>query len=418
MHAVNTIRELLRRLAPATRTLGLRLRALAVQGRKAGRWALSRAAQGWQQLRGRAQQTVQPRLLDTGRWLRRQYRTLTEKCRDLLVRGLHRARKGAQQLQQRWQGLWTALRLWGRSRWQALRRWLSVYGPLLQQRSEQYAALIRLDKPIGWLLLLWPCLWALWIAAEGLPDLQVLAVFLCGVFLMRSAGVALNDIADRHFDSQVQRTRNRPLATGAITPLEALVVAMVLLFCAFLLAALFLNTLTLLLAMIALLLAATYPFMKRFTWLPQLYLGLAFAWGIPMAFAAQTGQVPVVAWALLVASILWTASYDTIYALMDREDDQRIGVKSTAILLADADLVFITAMLLLFNAALLAIAYTLQLGSWFYLAWLCALGNNVYQLWLIRKREPAHCMRAFSSNNYCGMIIFIGIALHYGIPPG
>lgn len=284
--------------------------------------------------------------------------------------------------------------------------------PWICDRARQYALLMRWHKPIGTLLLMWPTLWALWIAAGGVPEPRVLVVFLCGVFLMRSGGVVLNDIADREFDGHVSRTENRPLATGRVTPLEALGLACVLLLLAFLLV-LTMNDLTVKLALVALVLAATYPFMKRHTWLPQFYLGLTFGWAIPMAFAAQTGTVPLIAWTLLIANILWTVAYDTIYAIMDRNDDLHIGVKSTAILFAEADTRFIGVMLLMLTLAFLVIAKTLQLGPWFYLALACAGGVNLYQLHLIRDREFANCMRAFLGNNSYGALIFAGLALHY-----
>jgi len=286
------------------------------------------------------------------------------------------------------------------------------YKPIVKERIRYYALLIRLDKPIGTFLLLWPTLWALWIAAEGPPDLDVFLVFVCGVFLMRSAGVVFNDIADRHFDGHVQRTRNRPIVAGYVSTREALCLATGLVLLAFLLV-LTTNTLTIKLSFIALILAATYPYMKRHTYLPQFVLGLAFGWSIPMAFAAQTNAIPQIAWVILVANVLWSVVYDTIYAIIDKEDDLRIGVKSTAILFAESDRTIIAIIQLLVLIAFLLIANQLKFNSWFYAALVISAGISGYQLYLIWDRKPEKCMRAFLSNNLYGAVIFAGILLNY-----
>lgn len=226
--------------------------------------------------------------------------------------------------------------------------------PFIKERSHQYVLLIRLNRPIGIFLLLWPTLWGLWIAAEGFPSTDVFVVFVLGVILMRSAGCVLNDIADRGFDPLVTRTRTRPLAAGKVSSIEALIVACSLFFIAFLLV-LTMNELTIQLALIAVMLAGVYPFMKRHTYLPQFFLGLTFGWSIPMAFAAQTNAVPQIAWLLLVANILWSVVYDTMYAMVDREDDLKVGVKSTAILFDDADRVIIAIIQALVLITLIAV---------------------------------------------------------------
>lgn len=276
----------------------------------------------------------------------------------------------------------------------------------------QYARLLRLDRPIGTLLLLWPALWALWIASEGRPDPHVFAVFVAGVVLMRSAGCALNDYADRDIDPQVRRTRDRPLAAGRVSPAEALLLAAGLGLIALGLA-ITLNRLTLLLACAGALLAITYPFTKRVTSLPQFYLGAAFGWSVPMAFAAERNEVPPLAWLLFCSVVLWAAAYDTMYAMVDREDDRRIGVRSTAILFGDADrwlIALIQAMMLL---ALYLVGRIAELGSWYHAGLVAAAGYMVYQQVLIFGREPERCFRAFLSNNGLGAMVFAGILLDY-----
>jgi 4-hydroxybenzoate polyprenyltransferase len=284
----------------------------------------------------------------------------------------------------------------------------------IKDRLREYVLLTRLNRPIGIYLVLWPALWALWIAAEGWPDSLVLLVFVLGTVLMRSAGCAINDYADRHIDGHVSRTRERPLARGAIQPGEAVAVFVLLSLIAFALV-LLLNTLTILLSVVGVLLAASYPFMKRYTHLPQAYLGVAFGWAIPMAFAAQTGQVPLVAWVFFLANVCWALAYDTIYALCDREDDRKIGVKSTAILLGRYDRLGIGLM----HAATLALlwlgGYLLELGWPYQWGLLVAAGFAIYQQGTIRERDPRLALSAFLNNNYFGMAVFIGIVLHYWV---
>ncbi len=288
----------------------------------------------------------------------------------------------------------------------------SMYWPIIKNRLQQYGNLIRLDRPIGILLLLWPTLWGLWIAAEGFPRADVLVVFCSGVFLMRSAGCVLNDIADRQFDPLVKRTQSRPLVTGQVSPIEALILACSLILLAFLLV-LTMNKLTIQLAFVAVLIAGIYPFMKRYTYLPQFFLGLAFGWSIPMAFAAQTNSVPQIAWVLLIANVLWSVVYDTMYAMVDREDDLKIGVKSTAILFDDADRVIIAIIQSLVLITLIIIGIQLKLGGLYFSCLGIASVFFLYQLFLVWDRKPADCMRAFLNNNWFGMTVFTGLFLNY-----
>lgn len=283
----------------------------------------------------------------------------------------------------------------------------------MMEKLRHYAKLVRLDRPIGIYLLLWPTLWALWIAAQGIPDITILFVFVAGVVLMRSAGCAINDYADRDFDPHVARTKSRPLATGDISPKEALGVFAVLALAAFLLA-LQLNGLTIALSVVAVLLATTYPFMKRFHHLPQVHLGAAFSWAIPMAFTAVRGEMPPLsAWLLFSAALLWTTAYDTMYAMCDRDDDLKIGVKSTAILFGQHDRLII-AVLQALTLLLLGIVGLLNgLGGWYWLGLLAAAGFSAYQQWLIRHREPLPSLRAFLNNHWLGMVVFVGLALDY-----
>jgi 4-hydroxybenzoate polyprenyltransferase len=287
-----------------------------------------------------------------------------------------------------------------------------AHWPSVRKKLGQYALLIRLDRPVGIFLLLWPTLWGLWIAAKGFPDTHVLIVFVLGVILMRSAGCVLNDIADRRFDPHVSRTSNRPLASGNVSSLEALIVAASLIFIAFLLV-LTMNWLTIQLAFVAIILAGIYPFMKRYTYLPQFFLGLTFGWAIPMAFAAQTGSVPQIAWLLLIANILWSVVYDTMYAMVDREDDLKIGVKSTAILFDDADRVIIGMIQVLVLITLVVIGKQAQLGASYFTGLAVASCFFIYQLRLIWDRKPEHCMTAFLNNNWFGLTVFIGLFLDY-----
>ncbi len=283
---------------------------------------------------------------------------------------------------------------------------------MLRQRGRQYALLMRLDRPIGILLLLWPTLWALWIAGEGRPDGGVCAVFVLGVILMRSAGCVINDWADRDIDPHVERTRDRPLASGQVSSREALILFATLCLLAFGLV-LFMNGLTVLLSLVAVVLAASYPFAKRYTYLPQAHLGMAFGWAVPMAFAAQTGSVPVVAWLLWITVVVWAVAYDTLYAMMDREDDIRIGVKSTAILFGDADRIIIGLLQLTVLLALLLVGQRAALGSWYITSLVLGAGLFAYQQYLIRERAGAACFRAFFNNNYFGAVVFFGLLLHY-----
>jgi len=284
--------------------------------------------------------------------------------------------------------------------------------PEVKTRLLIYIQLTRLDRPIGALLLLWPTLWALWIAAEGLPSLHLFMVFSLGVFLTRSAGCVINDMADRNLDSQVRRTRLRPLATGRIAPREALLLACGLLLFALLLV-LTTNRFTVLLSFIAIPLAVIYPFMKRYTYVPQFFLGLAFSWGIPMAFAATTGAIPNIAWLIFIANILWVVIYDTIYAMVDREDDLKIGIKSTAILFDDADRPIIGILQLMFLTVLIIIGIQIKAEIIYYCSLVMGAGLMLYHQYLIKDRMPDKCFRAFLHNNWLGMSIFGGILLNY-----
>jgi 4-hydroxybenzoate polyprenyltransferase len=284
--------------------------------------------------------------------------------------------------------------------------------PGWRQRLRNYALLMRLDRPVGILLLLWPTLWALWMAAEGRPDPGLLTVFVLGTILMRSAGCVINDVLDRRYDGHVRRTRNRPLVRGSVSAREALMLFAMLVLAAAVLV-LYTNPLTALLAFIALPLAATYPLAKRYTYLPQFHLGLAFGWGIPMAYAAQLGMLPPTAWLLLIANVLWSVAYDTMYAMVDREDDIRIGVKSTAILFDDADRVIIGAIQAMLLLVLAIVGARNDLGGWYYSGLLAAAGFSIFQQWLIRDRRPEGCFRAFRNNNWLGMVVFAGIVLDY-----
>jgi 4-hydroxybenzoate polyprenyltransferase len=276
----------------------------------------------------------------------------------------------------------------------------------------EYARLMRLDRPIGIWLLLWPTLWALWISSRGRPDPRVFLVFVAGTVLMRSAGCAINDYADRSFDPHVARTKGRPLAAGRISPLEALILFALLSVTALMLA-LQLNKSTLLLAVAGGFLAVSYPFVKRFLPVPQMYLGVTFGWGIPMAFMAQYEQLPRVAWLLLLANVLWVTVYDTIYAMVDRDDDLKIGVRSTAILFGDSDRHIIAVLQIMTLVTLYLVGSAIHMGHWYHAGLWAGAVFFVYQLWLIRGREREACFRAFLNNNYFGMAVFIGMALEY-----
>jgi 4-hydroxybenzoate polyprenyltransferase len=284
----------------------------------------------------------------------------------------------------------------------------------LYQKIDPYLRLMRIDRPIGILLLLWPTLSALWIAAEGKPDLTVFVVFVLGVIIMRSAGCVINDYADRKVDGLVERTANRPLITGELQARDALKLFAGLGFVAFLLV-LLLNNLTIAMSVVGLFLAATYPFMKRYTYLPQVYLGAAFGWAIPMAFAAQTNTVPTVAWLLFIANILWTTAYDTYYAMADRKDDLHAGVKSTAILFGDDDKVIIAILQLSFLVVMVLVGSQLALSSSYYIGIAVALVLFIYQQKLTKNKQAAQCMHAFLNNNWVGAALFSGIVVHYAM---
>ena len=275
---------------------------------------------------------------------------------------------------------------------------------------DPYLKLIRFDRPIGTLLLLWPTLWALWLAADGIPPIKYLVIFALGVFLMRSAGCAINDIADRKFDAKVKRTRNRPLAQQQLPVVNALIMFVVLLLCAVLLLT-FLNVLAMQIAMVAAFFAITYPFMKRYTYLPQVYLGIAFALSIPMAYAQIQGKIPAEAWLLFIANIFWTTAYDTMYAMVDRECDEKIGVKSTAILFGDLDILITHIIQGFMMLVLLLLGRKLELNMYYYFGLLASVILFVYQNKLLRSRNTDNYFKAFLNNNWVGMIIFIGIAV-------
>ncbi|HLG52606.1 MAG TPA: 4-hydroxybenzoate octaprenyltransferase [Steroidobacteraceae bacterium] len=276
----------------------------------------------------------------------------------------------------------------------------------------EYARLMRLHQPIGIWLLMWPALWALWIAGRGRPDHKLLLIFVAGVLVMRSAGCVINDYADRDYDPRVPRTRDRPLAAQRIAPGEALLLFVVLgLVAAWL--AMQLEPLARLYAAAGGLLAVTYPWIKRIVHLPQFYLGVAFGWSIPMAFAAATGEVPRIAWLLLAAVVVWAAVYDTMYAMVDRKDDRRIGIKSTAILFGDADRLIIGVMQAMVLFALWLAADEAALGNWYRAGLAAGASFFAYQQWLIRDRESEACFRAFNNNHYFGLVVFVGLALDY-----
>ena len=284
----------------------------------------------------------------------------------------------------------------------------------LNPRAWDFIQLTRMDKPIGIYLLLWPTLWALWVAAKGVPSLGNLVIFVLGVILTRAGGCVINDFADRKVDGHVKRTEQRPMASGKISSKEALVFFALLMGISFLLV-LCTNAQTVWLSFGALALAATYPFMKRYTYYPQVVLGAAFSWGIPMAFTAETGSLPAAAWLLYIANLLWTVGYDTYYAMTDREDDLKIGVKSTAILFGDADRVIILSLQGLALGCLLLAGSHFELGGWFHLGLLAAAGCFVWEFWYTRDRDPQRCFKAFLHNHWAGLAIFVGIVLDYAV---
>src|SRR5580658_5108909 len=303
-----------------------------------------------------------------------------------------------------------------RWRWMSYRvrfhPWTTHELPRILDGLLDYARLMRLDRPIGIWLLLWPTLWALWIAGRGRPNPRIFTIFVCGTVLMRSAGCAVNDYADRSFDPHVARTAARPLAQGRITTTEALILFAVLALASLALV-LQLSKFTLLLAVLGAFLAVTYPFVKRFLSVPPLYLEETIGWGIPMAFAAQLEAVPRVAWLLLLGNMLWVTAYDTIYAMVDRDEDIAIGVRSTAILFGDSDRHIIAVLQIMALGSLYLAGRLARLGNWYNAGLAVAAMFCIYQLWLIRARDREACFRAFLNNNYVGMSVFIGILLNY-----
>ncbi len=283
-----------------------------------------------------------------------------------------------------------------------------------QERLRNYYYLVRLHRPIGIFLLMWPALWALWLAGQGNPPWPVVLVFVLGVVLMRSAGCAINDFADRNFDAHVTRTNQRPLATGTVSAGEAIAVFVVLSLVAFALV-LLLNWQTVALSTVAVVLTLIYPFMKRYTHVPQLFLGAAFGWAIPMAFTAVTGTIPGYAWVLFAATLIWALIYDTQYAMVDREDDLKIGIKSTAILFGERDRLAIGLLQVLMLGLLLWVGLVTGRGVWFLGGLGVAAALGVYQQWLIRDREPRASFQAFLNNNYFGMAVFAGLVLDYAV---
>ncbi len=285
-------------------------------------------------------------------------------------------------------------------------------GSMALTKWHAYSRLMRIDRPIGSLLLLWPTYWALWIAAQSIPSLHILIVFTAGVFLMRAAGCVINDFADRHFDGHVERTKHRPLPSGDVTEKEAKILFAALVGLSFLLV-LTLNAMTIWLSIAGLALAWIYPFVKRVSNLPQVVLGAAFGWSIPMGFSAVSESLPFVCWLLFLVNILWSVIYDTQYAMVDRDDDLKIGVKSTAILFGQYDKLIIGVLQVVMVGLLVAIGLLAQLGITYYVCLLLAALLFVYQQKLMVNRERAPCFKAFMNNNYVGFILFIGIFLSY-----
>ena len=290
--------------------------------------------------------------------------------------------------------------------------WTTNELPRIVGTLQEYIDLTRLNRPVGIWLLLWPTLWAVWIAGRGRPDPHLFVIFVVGTVLMRSAGCAVNDYADRSFDPHVKRTKQRPLAAGRISTVEALILFAVLSLTALVLA-LQLNKYTLLYAVFGAFLAVSYPFVKRFLSVPQLYLGVTFGWGIPMAFAAQLERVPRVAWLMVIANMLWVTVYDTIYAMVDRDDDIKVGVRSTAILFGDSDRHVIAALQGMTLLSLYLAGRMLRMGDWYYAGLIAGALFFVHHLWLIRSRDREACFKAFLNNHYFGMSVFIGILLNY-----
>ena len=281
-----------------------------------------------------------------------------------------------------------------------------------KQKIKDYIALTRLNRPIGFYLVLWPALWSLWLAAEGTPSNKNLIIFIVGALLMRSAGCVINDFADRNFDGHVERTKHRPMATGKVGKKEALILFAALCAVAFVLV-LFTNVFTILLSFVAVALAACYPFMKRHTHLPQVVLGAAFGWAIPMAFTAEINTLPATAWLVFTTALIWTVAYDTMYAMADREDDIKIGVKSTAILFGENDRLIVGILQVLTILGFFAVGARFELSTAFHCSVIMAALIFVYQQYLIKDRDPKKCFTAFLNNNWVGIVIFIGVALDY-----
>ncbi|MCK5324926.1 MAG: 4-hydroxybenzoate octaprenyltransferase [Woeseiaceae bacterium] len=290
------------------------------------------------------------------------------------------------------------------------------FAPELVTQLRNYGKLMRIDKPIGTWLLLWPTLWALWLAGKGHPDPGLFVIFVLGVFIMRSAGCVLNDYVDRNIDPYVERTRTRPIASGVVLPMEALTLFAALGFIAIGLATM-LNRPAQLLAVVAAGLTISYPFIKRFMSIPQFILGAAFGWAVPMAFAAQTGETPQLAWLVFGTALVWAVIYDTFYAMVDREDDRKVGVKSTALLFGDMDLFVIAGLQLIMLVALVFVGLRAGLGFWYFASVALVAGLMAYHQWLARERQPASCFSAFLHNRHIGLVVFIGIVLHYAFNP-
>ncbi|MDD1977241.1 4-hydroxybenzoate octaprenyltransferase [Pseudomonas tussilaginis] len=282
----------------------------------------------------------------------------------------------------------------------------------LHPRAWDFIQLSRMDRPIGIYLLLWPTLSAVWIAAKGTPTVANVLIFTLGVVLMRAAGCAINDFADRKVDGHVKRTADRPLAAGRINAREALMLFAVLVGVSFLLV-LCTNASTVYLSFGAVALAACYPFMKRYTYYPQVVLGAAYSWGIPMAFTAANGELPAIAWLLYIANLLWTVGYDTYYAMVDRDDDLKIGVKSSAILFGEADRVIILTLQVLSLGCLLMAGNRFELGGWFHVGLLAALACFIWEFWTTRKLDRESCFKAFLHNHWAGLLVFISIVIDY-----
>lgn len=292
----------------------------------------------------------------------------------------------------------------------AIRQFKTIVGPLWFERLKQYGLLMRVDKPIGTLLLLWPTLWALWLASSHFPNVVHIVIFTLGVFLMRSAGCVINDYADRNIDGKVTRTKQRPMARGKVTEKEALALFIILALLAFGLV-LMLNTLSIILSFVALAIATAYPFMKRVTYFPQVVLGMAFSMAIPMAFAAVLDEIPPTAWLLYIANLLWVLAYDTLYGMVDKKDDIKIGVKSTAIFFGEADLHITAIIQTMFIFGMLLVGSKFNLNYFYYISIFVAAILILRQILSCRRRSAEKCFKAFLNNNWVGLSIFVGVVL-------